>query len=74
MVVGPYRLPEHADRDSLVYISAIILEALRWHVIVPISAGHRTTTDDEYHGYFIPARTVILPNAWYVSDVSPSEH
>ena len=63
-VVGSHRFPEHADRDSLTYVSAIILEAIRWHVVIPIGAVHYTTADDEYRGYFIPAQTLIMPNTW----------
>jgi cytochrome P450 len=35
-VVGTDRLPSFADRDSLPYIEALVKEALRWNVVVPI--------------------------------------
>ena len=69
-VVGPHRLPDYADQESLVYINAIILEAMRWHVIAPLGVPHRTCDDDELLGYFIPAGTTIIPNTWYITFLS----
>ncbi|TBU44099.1 cytochrome P450 [Dichomitus squalens] len=63
-IVGPDRLPDFSDRDSLVYINALIREAMRWHVVLPLSLPHATIKDDEFNGYFIPAGTVILPATW----------
>ena len=60
-VVGPNRLPDPSDLQSLIYIRAILLETLRWKPIVPLSLFHRVLRDDEYNGYFIPKGTVILP-------------
>ena len=65
-VVGPHRLPGFEDRDALVYINAIVKEALRWHVVFPLSLPHRTIEDDIVDGYFIPAGSLIMPNTWYV--------
>lgn len=63
-VVGPYRLPDFDDQGALVYITATVLEALRWHNVTPLSVAHCTTADDEWRGWFIPAGTIILPNIW----------
>ncbi|KAL1950232.1 hypothetical protein VTO73DRAFT_5356 [Trametes versicolor] len=63
-VVGPDRLPDFGDSKELVYINALIKEALRWHVVLPLALPHRTVEDDVYNGYFIPAGTMILPNTW----------
>ncbi|KAI0373871.1 cytochrome P450 [Pilatotrama ljubarskyi] len=63
-VVGRHRLPDFHDRDALVYVRAVIKEALRWHVVVPLGIPHRTVKDDVLDGYFIPAGTVIIPNTW----------
>ena len=65
-VVGPHRLPDHNDRDSLVYVTAIVLEALRWHVVIPMGTPHTTIADQEFRGYFIPAGTAIVPGTWCV--------
>ena len=72
-VVGPHRLPDFSDEDSLPYIQAIVLESLRWHNVVPLGVPHRTSADDEFHGYFIPAGTNIIPNTWYVRAARPNE-
>ena len=66
VVVGPDRLPDFSDRDSLVYVNAIVKETFRWHSVVPLSLPHRTTADEEINGYFIPEGTILLPNTWCV--------
>ncbi|KAI0670926.1 cytochrome P450 [Trametes maxima] len=63
-VVGPHRLPNHSDSVDLVYISAMVKEILRWHVVAPVGVVHRTLDDDEINGYFIPAGTNIMANVW----------
>ncbi|KAF4599322.1 hypothetical protein EYR40_006414 [Pleurotus pulmonarius] len=63
-VVGNDRLPDFGDEESLPYISAIVKEVLRWDSVTPIAIPHLSTTDDVYKGYFIPAGTMIIPNAW----------
>ncbi|KAG2018406.1 cytochrome P450 [Coprinopsis cinerea AmutBmut pab1-1] len=65
-VVGPGRMPDFSDRDRLVYIKAILNEALRMHQTNPMGVPHATTSDDIYDGYFIPKGTVVLGNAWYI--------
>lgn len=66
-VVGPHRLPDFSDKDSLPYVNAIIKEAMRWHSVVPFGVPHATVADDEFRGYFISAGTMLIPNIWYVS-------
>ena len=61
-VVGPRRLPDFEDRDALVYVNAIIKEALRWQNVLPFVLPHMSLEDDEYRGYFIPAGTLLIPN------------
>ncbi|CDO71681.1 hypothetical protein BN946_scf184915.g25 [Trametes cinnabarina] len=63
-VVGPHRLPDFGDRDALPYINAVIKEALRWHIVLPLGLPHRTVQDDEIDGYFLPAGTILIPNTW----------
>ncbi|KAI0670966.1 CyP450 monooxygenase [Trametes maxima] len=65
-VVGPYRLPDYTDVDALVYVHALILEVLRWHLVTPLSIPHRTIADDEFRGYFIPAGTTVCVNMWAI--------
>ncbi|KAH9929092.1 O-methylsterigmatocystin oxidoreductase [Epithele typhae] len=70
-VVGPNRLPNFGDRDALVYVNAIALEALRWHTVVPIGVPHCTIADTELRGYFIPAGTAVIANIWCVLHARP---
>ena len=67
-VVGRDRLPEITDRDTLIYVNALVKECLRWMPIAPLGVAHTTTVDDEFRGYFIPKNTVLLPNIWYDSN------
>ena len=63
-VVGPHRLPVHADKESLPYINAIVRECLRWQQAVPFAVPHYTEEDMEYRGYFIPKETTLIPLSW----------
>ncbi|KAI0752763.1 cytochrome P450 [Daedaleopsis nitida] len=63
-VVGPHRLPDFSDKPSLTYVDTIIKETLRWQNVIPLGVPHRLTIDDEFHGYFMPQGTLLLPNIW----------
>ena len=63
-VVGSDRLPDFSDRASLPYVNAVIQEVKRWHSVAPVGISHRSTAEDEWNGYRIPAGTVIVPNQW----------
>ena len=63
-VVGPDRLPDFCDRDALIYVQAVVKEALRWLGVLPMGVPHRIITDDEFHGYFVPEGTLLMPNIW----------
>lgn len=63
-VLGPNQLPSFADQDSLPYLTAIVKELLRWEPLFPFSVPHRSTVDDVYGGYHIPAGTIVIPNTW----------
>ncbi|OCH90228.1 CyP450 monooxygenase [Obba rivulosa] len=65
-VVGPHRLPEFADRDSLPYINAIVKESLRWQPVLPLGVAHATIEDDEYEGYLIPKGSIVMANSWAI--------
>lgn len=58
--IGSGRLPDYSDYESLVYIRAITLEAMRWIPVVPLGLPHRVTIDDEYQGISIPKGTIII--------------
>ncbi|KAH8105243.1 cytochrome P450 [Cristinia sonorae] len=63
-IVGPSRLPDFGDLESLVYIRAIMLESLRWIPTIPTCVPHAVSVDDVYEGYFIPKGTLVIPNIW----------
>ncbi|KAF9261074.1 cytochrome P450 [Marasmius fiardii PR-910] len=65
-VVGPGRLPDFTDRDSLPYIDAIVKETLRWNPVAPLGLPHMVTKDDEFRGYHIPTGTTIMGNSWTI--------
>ncbi|KAI0360360.1 cytochrome P450 [Trametes cingulata] len=65
-VLGPSftRLPTFADRARLPYVSAIVLEVLRWNPAVPLGLAHRVTQDDVYRGWVVRRGTVVWANIW----------
>ncbi|KAH6919267.1 cytochrome P450 [Coprinopsis sp. MPI-PUGE-AT-0042] len=65
-VVGAYRLPNFGDFDHLPYIQAVVKEVSRWHSVVPLCVPHVSLHEDEYKGYRIPAKSIILPNTWAI--------
>jgi cytochrome P450 len=65
-VVGVDRLPNFGDEMSLPYVSALVKVVMRWHPVAPIAVPHRLVTDDVYEGYFLPAGSMVIGNAWAV--------
>ncbi|KAK6985030.1 cytochrome P450 [Favolaschia claudopus] len=65
-VLGPGLLPDFSDRDTLPYVTAIVKETLRWRPVTPMAIPHYLSVDDEYRGYRIPAKSVIIGNAWAI--------
>ncbi|KAI9467402.1 cytochrome P450 [Lactarius psammicola] len=63
-VVGSSRLPDFSDQDALPYVQAVLKEVLRWHPVIPLSVPHKVIESDTYEGYYIPAGSTIIPNAW----------
>ncbi|XP_053383657.1 cytochrome P450 2J4-like [Mercenaria mercenaria] len=53
-----------ADRSSLPYIEATLLEIQRMANIAPVSIPHTTDVDVTLGGYFIPRRTLIIANLY----------
>ncbi|TFK85639.1 CyP450 monooxygenase [Polyporus arcularius HHB13444] len=66
-VIGPTRLPDFADQDSLPYIGVLIKELLRWRSVVPLGIPHRSLEEDEYRGYRIPKGSIVISNIWAYS-------
>ncbi|KAF9001516.1 cytochrome P450 [Cyathus striatus] len=55
------RLPDHSDIPSIPYITALLLEVLRWETPVQTGFGHKSTADDVFRGYFIPKGSIVIP-------------
>jgi cytochrome P450 len=60
-------VPSFEHRPLLPYIDAICREVLRWRPIVPLGVPHMTSQDDVYEGYFIPKGSLVMVNAWAIS-------
>ncbi|KAL0960433.1 hypothetical protein HGRIS_005476 [Hohenbuehelia grisea] len=73
-VVGSQRMPVIADKADLPYINAVIKETMRWHPIVPLTLGRRSSKDDIYRGYFIPKHSMIIPNVWAIAFEENAEY
>lgn len=66
-VVGNDRLPLVSDMDTLPYVWACVLEALRWHIVLPLAVPHMSMEDNVCEGFMIPKGSVVLPNLWAIS-------
>ena len=53
------RLPVFEDKSQLTYLDATILEVLRVRTLIPMAVPHRTLSDCELSGFFIPAGTIV---------------
>ncbi|XP_075086448.1 nicotine N-demethylase CYP82E4-like [Nicotiana tabacum] len=61
-IVGKDRWVEESDIKNLVYLQAIVKEALRLYPPAPLSVPHESVEDCVVNGYHIPKGTVLLPN------------
>ncbi|KAG9315350.1 cytochrome P450 [Chiua virens] len=64
MALGGTGLPSFDDRESLNYIDALLVEALRWGSLVPMAIPHMVAKDDVFEQRLIPKGSVIIPNLW----------
>lgn len=65
-VVGSGRLPTLDDQDNLPYVSAVVKEAWRWHIVVPMGVAHAASEDYYVRGHFIPKGAMVMANVGYV--------
>ncbi|KZT08511.1 cytochrome P450 [Laetiporus sulphureus 93-53] len=63
-VVGRSWLPTYTDRPSLPYLESVLKETFRWAAPAPLGVPHQVADDDEYRGYYIPGRSMIIANIW----------
>ncbi|XP_059279238.1 cytochrome P450 CYP82D47-like [Lycium ferocissimum] len=62
--VGKNRLVQESDIKSLVYLQAIVNEALRLYPAGPLLLPHESIEDCVVSGYDIPKGTRLLVNVW----------
>lgn len=64
-VVGLKRRVEESDFEKLAYLKCVFKEILRLHPPIPL-LPHETAEDVIVAGYFIPARSRVMINAWAI--------
>ncbi|XP_072020580.1 cytochrome P450 2J4-like [Amphiura filiformis] len=65
-VVGRTRMPQWADRLSLSYTGAVLLEIQRNRAVVTLGLPHVASEDTKLAGYDIPKGTYVVSNIWAV--------
>ncbi len=53
-----------ANKPRMPYTNATLLEALRYISTAPLSIIHRSLSDVELFGFFVPKNTLIITNLW----------
>jgi cytochrome P450 len=66
-VLGHERLPVLADRGSLPYFEAVLMELYRWHPPLPLGIPHVALKNDIYREYHIPKGALVFGNLWAIT-------
>ncbi|KAJ4706762.1 Cytochrome P450 [Melia azedarach] len=62
--IGRERLVNESDLKNLVYLQAILKEAMRLYPAAPLSLVHESMEDCNLNGYHVPAGTRLFVNIW----------
>ncbi|KAJ8081501.1 hypothetical protein PM082_007346 [Marasmius tenuissimus] len=62
--VDGQNMPGFVHFSRLPYCCALVKEVMRWAPPAPSAFPHTSDHDDEYQGYFIPAKTMVVPCIW----------
>ncbi|XP_008586307.1 PREDICTED: cytochrome P450 2J2 [Galeopterus variegatus] len=82
-VIGQWRQPSTATRESMPYTNAVIHEVQRMGNIIPLNVPREATADTTLAGYHLPKGTTILtnltalhrdPTEWATPDTFNPEH
>ncbi|KAL8578211.1 hypothetical protein ACOMHN_040972 [Nucella lapillus] len=60
-------LPGIGHRSQLPYTQAVLQEAMRLGIVVPMALPHKTTCDTTVGGYQVPKDTMVMANLWAVT-------
>ncbi|TRM58958.1 cytochrome P450 [Schizophyllum amplum] len=65
-ILAPGQLPDFTQENQLPFVTAIVLETLRWMPVTPVAVVHSYNgmEADIYKGYTIPAGSTVVPNVW----------
>ncbi|THU89559.1 cytochrome P450 [Dendrothele bispora CBS 962.96] len=64
--VGNLRLPTLDDKESLPFVRSVITEVMRFYPPTPLGFPHSLQQDDVYNDMFLPKKSIIFPNVWYM--------
>ncbi|KAK2648076.1 hypothetical protein Ddye_015565 [Dipteronia dyeriana] len=64
--VGSKRQVKESDLKNLVYLQAILKEAMRLYPAAPLSVPHESNEDCTISGYHVPKGTRLLVNLWKI--------
>ncbi|KAF5367697.1 hypothetical protein D9758_009878 [Tetrapyrgos nigripes] len=65
-VVGMERLPGLDDKARLPFVRSLITEVMRFYPAVPLGLPHCLQQDDVYNDMYLPKKSIILTNVWYM--------
>ena len=66
-VVGNTKLVDISDLPKLPYLSGLVKETMRMHLVVPLVLSHKLMQSCELFGYEILADTQVFVNVWAIS-------
>ncbi|KAF8805683.1 putative cytochrome P450 monooxygenase [Phlegmacium glaucopus] len=67
-IVGPGRMPNLADYETLPYMQAFVNELHRFRPLMPLALPHMASEDipSQYKGYVIPKGSMLWMNTWSI--------